>query len=59
VRAVPLDNLGMDDRQMLELVNRMNAYWPGKFILRRRRPHETATFTMPGLHDSDTRSVTL
>jgi hypothetical protein len=43
----------------LELVNRMNAYWPGKFILRRRRPHETATFTMPGLHDSDTRSVTL
>lgn len=46
---IPLDGLGMDDKAMLELVNRMNANDDRKWVLVRRGGYQGAMNPLSGL----------
>lgn len=35
---MPLDGLGLNREKALELINRMNKHWPGKYILEWQEP---------------------
>jgi len=55
-QPIEIGDLGMDNAQMLELVNRMNERWPGKWVLKRRNSYVfQSQLNLPALQAASTQ----